>query len=202
MTQEQIIELVNRYLNGETTLAEERELFAYFRGQEDLPQSLLPYRQMMLDMGAADGTEKDEESLFAELSNRESRSVGWWRYAAIVVGIVLLTGIAYAAYRTHLFTQSWSSEEAIAEQIGDEMSAPDPSNQYTIYDNVHLDSILDEMGHFYHLKVEYGDPSTRDIRLYFRWDRTKKVDEVVDMLNHFQQIKIRREKGKLIVGEK
>ena len=57
MTQEQVYELVGRYMNGETTLAEERRLYEYFREKKDLPQSLHTYREMMLDMDAADGVE-------------------------------------------------------------------------------------------------------------------------------------------------
>ena len=50
MTQEQVYELVGRYMNGETTLAEERRLYEYFREKKDLPQSLHTYREMMRQM--------------------------------------------------------------------------------------------------------------------------------------------------------
>ena len=92
MKQEQINELMKRYLEGDTTLEEERQLYQYFREQDDIPQSLLPYRQMMLDLAAAEGTEKEDEPLLAEFSRQESHSIGWRRYAAILVGIVLLSG--------------------------------------------------------------------------------------------------------------
>lgn len=201
MTQEQTNELMKRYLEGETSLEEERQLYRYFREQDDIPQSLLPYRQMMLDLAAAEGTEKEDEPLVAELLRQESRPFGWKRYAAILVGIVLLSGIAYAAFRTHLFTQSWRAEETTAELKDDKIPALVTAAEHKIYDNVRLDSILDEMGHFYHVKVEFIEPDAKEIRLFFRWDRGQKVDDVVDMLNHFQQIRIRREKDKLMVGK-
>lgn len=201
MTQEQTNELMKRYLEGETSLEEERQLYRYFREQDDIPQSLLPYRKMMLDLAAAEGTEKEDEPLAAELSRQESRPFGWKRYAAILVGIVLLSGIAYAAFRTHLFTQSWRAEETTAELKDDKIPALVTAAEHKIYDNVRLDSILDEMGHFYHVKVEFIEPDAKEIRLFFRWDRGQKVDDVVDMLNHFQQIRIRREKDKLMVGK-
>ena len=62
MKQEQINELMKRYLEGDTTLEEEQQLYQYFREQDDIPQSLLPYRQM-LDLAAAEGTEKEDEPL-------------------------------------------------------------------------------------------------------------------------------------------
>ena len=88
MTQEQVYELVGRYMNGETTLAEERRLYEYFREKKDLPQSLHTYRELMLDMDAADGVETGYEAWPASLPRQESRSVGWWRYVAILVGML------------------------------------------------------------------------------------------------------------------
>ena len=199
MTQEQVYELIGRYMNGETTLAEERRLYEYFREKKDLPQSLHTYREMMLDMDAADGVETGYEAWPAFLPRQESRFVGWWRYVAILVGIALLSGVAYAAFRNHLFSRFWNTEDASLMQVEDELPVSDSADRYVMYDNVSLDRILDEMGSFYHVKVEFIDPATRDIRLFFRWDRQQKVDEVLGMLNHFQQIQIRREKDKLLV---
>ena len=73
MTQEQVYELVGRYMNGETTLAEERRLYEYFREKKDLPQSLHTYRELMLDMDAADGVETGYEAWPASLPRQESR---------------------------------------------------------------------------------------------------------------------------------
>ena len=199
MTQEQVYELVGRYMNGETTLAEERQLYEYYREEKDVPQSLLTYREMMLDMAAADGAEAGHETLPASLPHQESHSVGRWRYAAILVGIALLSGVAYAGFRTHLFSRFWNTEESSSMLVEDGLPLSDSADRYVMYDNVPLEKILDEMGSFYHVKVEFIDPAARDIRLFFRWDRQQKVDEVVGMLNHFQQIQIRREKDKLLV---
>lgn len=201
MKQEQINELMKRYLEGDTTLEEEQQLYQYFREQDDIPQSLLPYRQMMLDLAAAEGTEKEDEPLQADFSRQESHSIGWRRYAAILVGIVLLSGIAYAAFRAHLFTRSWRAEETTAELKEDKIPASDATDKFKTFDNVRLDSILDEMGHFYHVSVEFIEPDAKEIRLFFRWDHSQKIDDVVGMLNHFQQIRIRREKDKLTVSK-
>lgn len=43
--------LTERFFQGETTLAEEQQLYQLYQC-EDIPQDLLPYRQMFLDMQA------------------------------------------------------------------------------------------------------------------------------------------------------
>lgn len=43
MQDEQINNLVERFLDGETTLAEEEQLYDYFSQNENVNESLLPY---------------------------------------------------------------------------------------------------------------------------------------------------------------
>ena len=43
--------LTNRFFQGETTLGEERLLYQLYR-RNDVPQDLLPYRDIFLDMAA------------------------------------------------------------------------------------------------------------------------------------------------------
>lgn len=42
--------LIDRFLDGETTLAEEQQLYDYFRRRR-VAREMLPYRQMFIDMG-------------------------------------------------------------------------------------------------------------------------------------------------------
>ncbi len=53
MKTEKIKKLIDRFFDGETTIKEERKLYAYFR-KTDIPESLQEYREMFLDMAAAD----------------------------------------------------------------------------------------------------------------------------------------------------
>ena len=48
MTQQEIQNLIERFLDAETTLQEEQQLMEYFR-QEDIPEELMQYREMFLD---------------------------------------------------------------------------------------------------------------------------------------------------------
>ena len=51
MENKEIKLLIDKFLDGETTLAEERKLYAYFRSEHILPE-YLHYREMFLDFAA------------------------------------------------------------------------------------------------------------------------------------------------------
>lgn len=55
MTQQDIQNLIERFLDAETTLQEEQQLMEYFR-QEDIPEELMQYREMFLDFSATNPT--------------------------------------------------------------------------------------------------------------------------------------------------
>lgn len=50
MQDEQINNLVERFLDGETTLAEEKQLYDYFSQNENVDESLLPYAEYFRDL--------------------------------------------------------------------------------------------------------------------------------------------------------
>lgn len=52
-------DLVKRFMEGETTLEEERRLYAYFSG-ENVTEELKPYRDMFLGFAAVDNIDKEE----------------------------------------------------------------------------------------------------------------------------------------------
>ena len=62
--------LTERFFNGETTIEEEKALYRLYQG-DDVPQDLLAYREMMLDMAAIGG----EENHGAENHGDRSRDI-------------------------------------------------------------------------------------------------------------------------------
>ena len=54
-------DLVKRFMEGETTLEEERKLYAYFSG-DNVAEELKPYRDMFLGLAAVDNIDKEENA--------------------------------------------------------------------------------------------------------------------------------------------
>ena len=104
--------LTERFFNGETTVEEERLLYRLYEG-DDVPQDLLAYREMMLDMGAV-------ESPHPSSSHREGAAVPKanviplsqhplfrWLVAAVIA-------LAVIGGATVLFMHSSEEEECVA----------------------------------------------------------------------------------------
>ena len=61
MQDEQINNLVERFLDGETTLAEEEQLYDYFSQNENVDESLLPYVEYFRDLAVLPSPQKEEK---------------------------------------------------------------------------------------------------------------------------------------------
>ncbi|MBR6181347.1 MAG: hypothetical protein IKQ77_09070 [Prevotella sp.] len=58
MNETYIRQLVERFLNAETTLEEEQMLYNYFQG-EDIAEDLMPYREVFQSFSAVNGMDKE-----------------------------------------------------------------------------------------------------------------------------------------------
>ena len=86
LSQQQASALLDRYMDGLTTLEEEAALRRYFRDHDDIPDEWQDYKVMFtyLDSGMEDGTmlaqeEPQRVSLFQQMGRR------WWGIAAAAV---------------------------------------------------------------------------------------------------------------------
>ena len=129
------------------------------------------------------------------------------RLAAMFVGVLMLSGIAYAAVRW--WTSAPSEEKAddgatvteVVAQPTETIEATPDSTQLkpVVFQNKELATMLGEMAAFYQCETVYKNEKVKHVRLYFTWDKTKPIDDVVETLNKFEQLTITRENQQLIV---
>lgn len=102
----QIQQLIDKYMNGQTTVDEEQLIARYFRSATDVPDSLKPYRDMFayLDEGMPlgtlpefDGSAEQADTRVAPDSSKvvaprrhSLRMAAWWSGAAAVAAAVAL----------------------------------------------------------------------------------------------------------------
>lgn len=105
MTAMEIKQLIDRYMNGQTTVDEEQLLARYFRSATDLPDDLQPYRDMFayfdegMPLGALpefDGSAGQAETRVAPDSSKvvaprrhSLRMAAWWS-GAVAAAVALL----------------------------------------------------------------------------------------------------------------
>ena len=129
----------------------------------------------------------------------KQHSFGWIKIAASFVGVLLVSGIAFAAIQIVRYAQQHTpkTEEVI--------NTPKPANvtptdtlttdtiatpQPIIYDNIPLEKMLPEIAAHYDANVTFVNDEARQLRFRFVWDPQKGIDQVVSDLNQFERLTV------------
>ncbi len=156
----------------------------------------------------------DVDKAWKEFSNGSYRNR--MKIAASIVGIIFLSGVALAAVQNGWLNFSTSDKvvdnKVMTEQIvptntlaNDSLKAMtvEPTDSLdmkpVVFDNAELGTILMQMADFYHVKVEYMNAYTQHVRLFFNWNKTKTLEQNMELLNAFDRIQIEYADGTLIV---
>ncbi len=134
------------------------------------------------------------------------------KVAAAAIGVLFLSGIAYAAVQLTTSNIGKTTETDIVEAqqetttqqqpVVTDVAAPSDTDVVTspvTYEEAELSTILTAVAGHYGVEVSYQDETARSIRLYFVWNPQDELDTVVDLLNKFDRINIRQEGNRLIV---
>ena len=118
------------------------------------------------------------------------------RIAAMFIGVLMLSGIAFAAYRLVVGGDSESPTQDVrtansAHQAGTlQQTQTDPTSIRT-FENAELQQILQELSDYYHVSVEYRNEQSRHIRLYTKWDTAAPLQQIIELLNGFEKVSVR-----------
>lgn len=162
--------------------------------------------------------QKEEMSQNAE-TQQTAKLFSLWspmRKVAAVAAVLVVSGITFAAI--HLVTRSHqpsdnSNTELVASQKDSiqQVSAPQKSNIEEksdsaslaqlplVYENAELQNILTPIAGHFHLQVTYQNESARHIRLFLQLEKNMSLDDIIELLNHFEKVNIRHEGQTLIV---
>ena len=136
---------------------------------------------------------------FSLKAQRKQHSFGWMKIAASFVGVLLVSGIAFAAIQIVRYAQQNTpkTEEVINTPkptnviptdtlTTDTIAAPQP----IIYDNIPLEKMLPEIAAHYAAKVTFVNDEPRQLRFRFVWNPQKGIDQVVSDLNQFERLNV------------
>ena len=138
---------------------------------------------------------------FNQINNPKSHHSGWMKIAASFIGLLLVSGIAFAAI--HIVRsvvggdlKSPTQETRISDShqpivpadtlTTDTFAAPQP----VIYDNISLEKMLPEIATHYDAKVTFVNDEARQLRFRFVWNPQKGIDQVVSDLNQFERLTV------------
>ena len=124
------------------------------------------------------------------------------RIAAIFIGVLLLSGISFAAYR--LMVSGGESQAQKVEMSDSPQQTVSPQqvitepNAVRTFENTELQQILQELSDYYHVGVEFRNEQSRHIRLYTKWDTTAPLHQMIERLNGFEKVSIRLTDNQII----
>ena len=133
---------------------------------------------------------------------------GWMKIAASFIGILLVSGIAFAAIhivRQYLKTETPKTEvtESVTSPNAtapvDTLAGDTTTVQPVIYDNTPLEKMLPEIAAHYDVKVIFANDEVRGLRFRFVWNPQQGIDQVISDLNQFERLTVTRKDNQITV---
>ena len=129
----------------------------------------------------------------------QQHSFDWMKIAASFIGVLFVSGIAFAAIQIVRYTQQNTpkTEEVVNTPkpadytptdtlTTDTIAAPQP----IIYDNIPLEKMLPEIAAHYDVKVVFANDEARGLRFRFVWNPQNGIGQVVSDLNQFERLTV------------
>lgn len=207
MKKNNVDELISRLMSGETTPEEERRLLQLLRSQSSLSseeKAVLLFLEAAFRGRPQAEREADAESILPSEDTDEIRVVkrkGWGlrQIAAAMLLLLCLSGISYAAIRWLGIHQKNQAKET-AMQI-DEMveMVNNGKDSIVTYNNVRLDSILEDIGEYYHRVIAVEDSATAALRFYLKWNQNEPLSVFIETVEELEKVKITDRNDTLLV---
>ena len=149
----------------------------------------------------------DEEWTKFEAEHFRGERLPLRKIAAMIVGILMLSGIAYAAVQMIRGQETGGRSQETVAVANSQLSTPNSQlaeqdstlMKPIVYEDTELTTILDDIATFYQVEPVYKNEATKHIRLYFTWDKKQTIDNIIDTFNKFERINITRYDKILII---
>ena len=138
----------------------------------------------------------------------KQQGFGWMKIAASFIGVLLVSGIAFAAIhivRQHQKQEAPQSEitENVTNPVttlpADTLTKDTVTVQPVIYDNIPLEKMLPEIAAHYDVKVIFTNDEARQLRFRFVWTPQQGINQVISDLNQFERLTVTRKDNQIIV---
>ena len=132
------------------------------------------------------------------------------KIAALFIGVLLVSGMAFAAIHIVQMVNSHKAETVQTEQPASyKPSTTLPADtvktdtattvQPVVFDNVPLENMLTEIATYYHAEVSFLNDDARQLRFHFVWKREDGLGHAIEKLNRFESLSVRLDENKIIV---
>lgn len=161
------------------------------------------YYELMVSAEAGFALKRSEEPKVYTRAKLYSLSSRFLKVAAVFIGVILLSGIAFAAYR-YVVGEELSVGGSLKSPTQEVRISNSPQQVQTetesvrTFENAELQQILQELSDYYHVGVEFHNEQSRHVRLYTKWDTTAPLQQIIELLNGFEKVNVRLIDNKII----
>ena len=131
----------------------------------------------------------------------KQQGFSWMKIAASFIGVLLVSGIAFAAIHiVRQYQKQESPQTEITENVtnpattapADTLTSDTITVQPVIYDNIPLEKMLPEIAAHYNVEVTFANEEVRGLRFRFVWNPKQGIDQVINDLNQFERLTLTR----------
>ena len=201
-------------------LVETRQSLDFAKSEEEMkmPSIDAEWEKLKDEIKLKEKQQKEEKNQNAETQQTAKLFPLWspMRKVAAVAAVLVVSGITFAAI--HLVTRSHqpsdkNNTELVASQkdsiqqvaalqksnIEEKTDSATLAQLPLVYENAELQNILTPIAGHFHLQVTYQNESARHIRLFLQLEKNMSLDDIIELMNHFEKVNIRHEGQTLIV---
>lgn len=170
----------------------------------------------LLEQHRTTGNSMQQSATMSQHTSLHILLMKWRKIAAMFVVTIAMSGLAYAAIHTltaDRYAQKTDVENIQAAQkvgaaaavdtasiaTGKNMAAKTKAVFRKTFENVALETMLQEMANYYGMSVKFDNQDARCLRYYYEWNSANAINSVIDELNHSQQVNIIIEGDKIVV---
>ena len=161
------------------------------------------WEKFAADHYGADNSGKTYFTLFSLHSSLQ-------KIAALFIGVLLVSGMAFAAIHIVRIVNNQKAESVQVERPASyKPSTALPADtvkadttvtaEPVVFDNVPLEKMLTEIAAYYHVEVSFLNDNARLLRFHFVWKREDGLGHAIEKLNRFESLSVRLDEKKIIV---
>ena len=124
----------------------------------------------------------------------------WLKIAATFIGIIMMSGIAFAAIHVirHVSNAGGEPQKPIQETTianpnqlpADTLKTDSIPPKVVRYDEATLEQILTDMANYYGLTLNWKSEEAKTLRLFYIWNKQQSAVEAIRSMNSFERIRL------------
>ena len=155
---------------------------------------------MMSDENNANDVDAEWQRFAQTHLTEQKPERSWLKIAATFIGILMMSGIAFAAIHVirHVSNAGGEPQKPIQETTianpnklpADTLKTDSIPPKVVRYDEATLEKILTDMADYYGLSLNWKSEDAKTLRLFYIWNKQQSAVEAIRSMNSFERIRL------------